>query len=135
MNAFATESFDALGCSKADLVVGAPRWSNGTDKVGAAFVYFGSAGGISLIDPWQAEGEYAYYFFGYSVAGVGDANGDNFADIVIGAYGYDLVTPGTINPGDESGAAYGYYGSATGPSPAMNPDWFIRWDSKSLSNW
>lgn len=46
--------------------------------------------------------------FGFSVAPAGDVNGDGYADVVVGAPFYDSLA------GTDSGAAWVYYGSATG---------------------
>ncbi len=53
--------------------------------------------------------------FGWSVAGVGDVNGDGCSDIIVGANKHD-------SPFTESGAAYIYFGSGTSPCPPnINP--------------
>jgi hypothetical protein len=81
------------GDGYADLVVGSP----GT----AAYVYHGSAGGLSLTADWSAVGEAQYGGFGWSVASAGDVNRDGYADLVVGA---------PNNSG--AGKAYLYHGSA-----------------------
>jgi hypothetical protein len=57
------------------------------------------------------ESDQAFAFFGTSVAGVGDVNGDGYADVVVGAEEYDN---GTFN----EGAAFLFLGSASGIADA-----------------
>ncbi|MEY3213748.1 MAG: hypothetical protein RIT28_4229 [Pseudomonadota bacterium] len=45
-------------------------------------------------------------YFGYAVSADGDANGDGYADLLVGAYGADTATTG-------AGAAYLFYGPFT----------------------
>ncbi|MBU0493566.1 MAG: integrin alpha, partial [Chloroflexi bacterium] len=40
--------------------------------------------------------------FGYSVASAGDVNGDGYADVIVGAYGYQ--------GGADAGKSYAFYG-------------------------
>ncbi|MBO1902973.1 Ig-like domain repeat protein [Leucobacter weissii] len=47
---------------------------------------------------------------GYSVAGIGDVNGDRVPDALIGAYGYDPIDPETGATMTTGGAAYVVYG-------------------------
>jgi hypothetical protein len=49
------------------------------------------------------------------VATAGDVNGDIYADLAVGAYGYNSQT------NSQTGKAYVYHGSASGPS--FTPDW------------
>jgi hypothetical protein len=63
---------------------------------------------------WTAESDQAHAFFGVSVSGAGDVNGDGFDDVLVGAYLYD-------NGQQNEGRSYLYLGSAGGPSLA--PDW------------
>lgn len=53
--------------------------------------------------------------FGYSVAGIGDVNGDNVPDLAVGAYGFDPVNPDAA-PATMSGAGATYvlFGRTTG---------------------
>ncbi|MBO2010351.1 FG-GAP-like repeat-containing protein [Hymenobacter negativus] len=92
---------DVNGDGFADVVIGA--YNNGNK--GRAYVYYGSATGLSAASPDIRSGEAGNNYFGYSVAGTGDVNGDGYADIVIGAYG-----------NSNKGRAYVYYGSSTGLS-------------------
>jgi hypothetical protein len=67
---------------------------------------------ISPRPDWAAESNQASEYplctcFGYSVSNAGDLNGDGFADIIIGAPGYD-------HPSRNEGRAYVFYGSAAG---------------------
>gem|GEM_PF-1688725 len=93
----------------ADVVVGA---YGANSLSGAVYQYLGSASGFGtgagttagtyqrLDNPTGAADEY----FGWSVSGAGDVNGDGYADVVIGAYGANNIR----------GSAYLYRGSATG---------------------
>ncbi len=67
---------DVDGDGKADFIIGAPI----ADSGGAASVYSGGTG--SLI--YRKNGN-SGYFFGASVAGIGDINGDGTSDFIIGA--------------------------------------------------
>jgi hypothetical protein len=92
-----------------DVIVGAPEQDAGATDEGNAFVYYGSASGISttpsvtLDNPANQEGAY----FGYSVASAGDANGDGFSDVIVGAVWQDAGAT-------DEGNAFVYYGSASG---------------------
>ncbi len=96
---------DANGDGFADVIVGAPFYDNGNSDEGAAFVYFGGAGAFNLTADAQLEVNQDVAFFGRSVSGAGDVNGDGFADVIVGANGYDS---GESN----EGAAFVYFGSA-----------------------
>jgi hypothetical protein len=104
---------DVNGDGYADLVVGAPGISS---SAGGVYVYLGGPSGIGAIptvlnDPGNIAGD----LFGASVASAGDANGDGYSDIVVGAQG---VSSGT-------GSAYVYYGAPSGvgttPTPLNDP--------------
>jgi len=96
---------DVNGDGFADVIVGANLYDSGQTAEGAAFVYFGGAGAFNLTADAQLESNQASAFLGASVAGAGDVNGDGFADVIVGANGYDS---GQIN----EGAAFVYFGGA-----------------------
>ncbi|HLF25275.1 MAG TPA: FG-GAP-like repeat-containing protein [Anaerolineae bacterium] len=98
---------DVNGDGYADVIVGARLFDNGQSDEGRAFAYLGSATGLSTTAAWTAESNVANAQFGYAVSTAGDVNGDGFADVVIGASNYG-------NGQGAEGAAYAYYGSATG---------------------
>jgi hypothetical protein len=87
----------------ADIIVGASGYNNGT---GRAYVYLGSASGISLTPAFTATGVTTSDAFGLSVATAGDVNGDGYADIIVGAPMYSNFI----------GRAYLYLASASGIS-------------------
>ncbi len=97
-----------------DVIVGAPDFDNGETDEGAAFVYHGSAFGLSPVPNWTAESDQAGAQFGYSVASAGDVNGDGFRDVIVGARLFD-------NGETDEGAAFVYHGSFFGLS--STPDW------------
>jgi hypothetical protein len=101
---------DVNNDGRPDLIVGAPHASvNGGDS-GAAYVVYGKANattvnlsGLAATDGFLIRGAAARDAAGYSVAGVGDVNGDGRPDVIVGAYDAAGNTP-------YSGAAYLIYG-------------------------
>ena len=105
---------DVNGDGYDDVVVGADLYDNGEKHEGRAFLYVGSASGLSTTPSWMAEGNQAEGLFGGSVASAGDVNGDGYDDIVIGAYCWNGDTI-------QEGRAYLYAGSSSGLPVA--PSW------------
>ncbi len=110
---------DVDGDGYADVIVGARYYDNGETDEGRAFVYRGSASGLSAVEGWTAESNRANAEFGDCVSTAGDVNGDGYADVIVGAYAYD-------NGEAEQGAAFVYHGSASGPSATA--DWTVEGD-------
>jgi hypothetical protein len=105
---------DVNGDGYADAIVGAPDYDNGQTDEGRAYVFHGSASGLSLTASWTAESDQASASFGYSVGTAGDVNGDGYADAIVGASWAD-------NGQANEGRAYVYHGSAVGLLAA--PSW------------
>jgi hypothetical protein len=96
---------DVNGDGYADVIVGAYVYDNGQVDEGRAYVYLGSAAGLSATAAWTAESDQASALFGNTVSTAGDVNGDGYADVIVGAYLYD-------NGQVDEGRAYVYLGSA-----------------------
>jgi len=92
---------DVNGDGYADLIVGAPYNSAGGYYAGRAYVYSGQTG--ALLNTFT--GEAAYDWFGVSVSGAGDVNGDGYADLIVGAYCNSAGGP-------QAGRAYVYSGKS-----------------------
>ncbi|MCD4812817.1 FG-GAP-like repeat-containing protein, partial [bacterium] len=97
---------DVNGDGYSDVIVGAYRYDNGETDEGCAYVYHGSSGGLSGTAAWTAESNQIDARFGYSVASVGDVNGDGYSDVIVGAHAYD-------NGETDEGRAFVYYGNDT----------------------
>jgi len=100
-----------------DVVVGAPGYDNGETSEGRAYLYLGSALGLSATPSWTAESNQTYAGFGHSVASAGDVNDDGYDDVIIGAIRYD-------NGETNEGRACLYLGSSSGLS--ATPSWFAE---------
>ena len=105
---------DVNGDGFSDLIVGARNFDNGETNEGRAYLYHGSASGVSFVPNWIAEGDQTSAQFGYAVGTAGDVNGDAFADVIVSAYLFD-------NDQTDEGRVFVYYGSPSGLS--STPSW------------
>jgi hypothetical protein len=111
---------DVNGDGYSDVIVGATSYDDGQMDEGAVFVYNGSSSGLSGSPSWTAaESDQAFAFFGGSVSGAGDVNGDGYSDVIVGAWGFD-------EEGANRGVAFVYHGSSTGLSASS--DWSAQSD-------
>jgi hypothetical protein len=107
---------DINGDKFADIVAGAPRFSNGENFEGAVFVWNGSGNG-PVNPPLVMESNQTDAAFGYAVAGAGDVNGDGFDDVIVGAPNFSDVET-------DEGAAFIYPGTFLGLVPI--PFWVLE---------
>ncbi len=88
-----------------DVIIGVYEDDTRGDGAGKAILLLGG-NPMDAIPDAEFFGEAAGDSFGWSVSGAGNVNGDEYADIIIGASGNDQV-------GFIAGKAYIYYGSAS----------------------
>lgn len=82
-----------------DIIIGAYGYNS---RQGRAYIYFGSSD-LSNTTPLIFTGEATGNNFGYSVSSAGNVNGDDYDDVIIGAYGFNV----------SRGKAYIYFGDAS----------------------
>lgn len=100
---------DVNGDGFGDLIIGAYGADpGGRIGAGAANIYHGSATGVRAAPNRVVEGAGAGDEFGWALAGVGDLNGDGYADVVVGAQSADP------SGRTDAGVAHVFHGSATG---------------------
>jgi hypothetical protein len=109
----ATTAGDVNGDGYSDVIIGSIYYDNGQTNEGRAYVYHGSATGLSTTPDWTAEGNQNSAVFGKSLGTAGDVNGDGYDDIIVGAYSYSNGQQG-------EGRAYVYHGSLNGISATAN---------------
>jgi hypothetical protein len=108
---------DVNGDTYDDVIIQAFYYDNGQTDEGGAFVYYGSADGLSQIPDWSGEGNQNHARYGNGACTAGDVNNDGYDDVIVGAHGYDH------GQADE-GCAYLYYGDSVGLS--QTADWFAE---------
>ncbi len=108
---------DVNGDGFGDLLIGQREDLAGTS--GHAYVVFGHATNATAVfelsaltgaDGFRLDGSGSNAHAGLSVSDAGDVNGDGFADVIVGAYGYN----------NYAGAAYIVYGKATPFGPTLS---------------
>lgn len=97
------------GDGYSDIVIGSPEYARGLLREGAAFIYHGCPSTSSAQGGWSAEGNQSNAQFGWSVATVGDVNGDGYSDLAVGAPMFD-------NGAADEGTVFIYHGGPSGPS-------------------
>jgi len=110
---------DVNGDGYSDVIVGAEGFTNGENIEGSAYLYLGSANGLSVNPAWMKEGDLADHQFGTAVATAGDVNGDGYSDVIVGAASFDSNVA-------DLGTAFVYLGSAGGL--AVDPAWTVAGD-------
>ncbi|KAA6436649.1 T9SS type A sorting domain-containing protein [Dyadobacter flavalbus] len=98
---------DVNGDGYSDLIIGARNYDNGQANEGTAFVYLGSAAGISTDASSKLESNQADAGLGNAVASAGDVNGDGYSDVIVGANSFD-------NGQKDEGAVYVFHGGGSG---------------------
>lgn len=89
----------------ADILTGNPYDTTNGDYSGSVSIFFGD-NQPDVTPDIQFFGSPANYYFGSSVSSAGDINDDGYDDIIVGAYGNDLVQ-------QNAGAAFVYLGGNT----------------------
>lgn len=97
---------DVNGDGYSDVIVGASFYDHGETNEGRAYLFKGSANGISITPSAILEINNAHAQFGSSVASAGDVNGDGYSDVIVGAPEHDNIS--------SEGAAFIYHGSVVG---------------------
>ncbi len=102
---------DVNGDGYSDVIIGAFQYDDGTNtNEGRAFVYHGSAAGLSATPgSTPDDADQAGAVFGSSVASAGDVNRDGYSDVIIGAPNFSA-----------QGRAFVYHGAATGLAATPN---------------
>ncbi|MFK7899060.1 MAG: FG-GAP-like repeat-containing protein, partial [Myxococcota bacterium] len=102
---------DVNGDGYSDVIVGSSAFEDGELNEGAAFVFLGSAGGMTDGNPNTAHAQFesnqSNASIGFSVASAGDVNGDGYSDVIVGAPLYD-------DGESDEGVAFVFLGSVGG---------------------
>lgn len=104
---------DVNGDGFGDFIVGAQGYDGpGGMDVGKAYLYLGSAQGLSASPVWTRSGQYPSELLGDCSGPAGDIDHDGLQDVVIGGYGFDRF----------KGRAYVFTGAKTG-GLSQRPVW------------
>ena len=110
-----------------DVIVGVPKYDNGQTREGAAYIFHGSSGGIIGTAATLLESNQDRAYFGHSVSGAGDVNGDGYDDVIVGSLWYD-------NGQSDEGMAFVYHGSITGISTNVSTQLEANQDNAEFGN-
>jgi hypothetical protein len=95
---------DVKGNGYDDVLLGSKYHNHPFHNAGKVYLFYGSSRGLSSTPDWVHYGEAAESRFGHHLSGAGDVNGDGYADVVVGAPGFDR----------SRGRAYLFLGSSSG---------------------
>ncbi|HLP32363.1 MAG TPA: FG-GAP-like repeat-containing protein, partial [Bacteroidia bacterium] len=98
---------DVNGDGYSDIIIGVVKYDNSQTDEGAAFIYHGSATGISSSATTVLESNVSGAYFGKSVSFTGDIDGDGYSDVIVGA-------PNYANGQTDEGAFFIFNGTASG---------------------
>lgn len=98
---------DVNGDGWDDIVVGAPKYDGAWVDEGAALSFYGSDSGLSAVADWSVVGGQFDSGLGIAVRMAGDVNGDDYADVIVGAHQYERGE-------SDEGGAFVFLGSALG---------------------
>jgi hypothetical protein len=101
------------GCD--DVAVGTPYEDGGAYQAGRAYIFSGNGGG--LLFTLESPNMQAYGYFGGSVSGAGDVNGDGYPDVVVGADGEDAGASHAGRAYIFSGQSGGFLYTLQSPNP------------------
>jgi hypothetical protein len=107
---------DVNGDGYADILAGSDVWDGSFADEGRAWLFSGKSGVPASTPSWTASGGQAGAYMGDAVSSAGDVNGDGYADIIVGVYGWDDTRL-------DSGAARVFQGSADGLKATA--DWAV----------
>ncbi|HRZ95820.1 MAG TPA: hypothetical protein P5262_04640, partial [Candidatus Moranbacteria bacterium] len=115
---------DVNGDGKADVIVATYADKDGGSNSGSAFIFYGgvTSGPATTKADVKLTGDSAYDYFGDSVSGAGDVNGDGKDDVIVGADGDD-------DGGDGSGSVFIFYGGVTSGAATTKADVKLTGDS------
>src|SRR5262245_49411331 len=141
---------DVNGDGYADVIIAAPDYDDGGQVYGRLWLYRGNSSGLSLDTGFEfprSTEKADLRHVGYAVCGVGDRNGDGFADVAVlanrpGSADDRLIvlagsTTGLAPNGSWSPLA-GHFGELRGPADVNgdnNSDFLVAAPGPSLGNW
>ena len=96
---------DVNGDGFDEVIVGGDQYKEFTGRV---YVYLGSSHGLDRSPAFVGTGENVNNHYGYAAGTAGDVNGDEFDDIIVGAYHH----------ANFRGRVYVYFGGSSGLGPA-----------------